>query len=196
MSRAATAQDAPSKPPKSKEDEGYMLVAAAVTMAPREEQVDFLLSLSEAERSGALRWMDPLDLARALALCQNGDDLLSNIPLTVLKPVFECMESPDRYMTLQQRNSEDAAQLVELLDVRAGKMLLGDLHSELRAKIMDLLPAEWLHRAVADTDLAVIQEVLIDLPAPSHDAMLSALSAERRQQMQTMASREGGRERD
>ena len=102
MSRAATAQDAPSKPPKSKEDEGYMLVAAAVTMAPREEQVDFLLSLSEAERSGALRWMDPLDLARALALCQNGDDLLSNIPLTVLKPVFECMESPDRYMTLQQ----------------------------------------------------------------------------------------------
>jgi hypothetical protein len=52
---------------------------------------------------------------------------------------------------LAQRNSEDAAQLVELLDVRAGKMLLGDLHSELRAKIMDLLPAEWLHRAVADT---------------------------------------------
>ena len=85
----------------------------------------------------------------------------------------------------------------------------------------------------------MIQEVLIDLPAPSHDAMLSALSAERqvlccpvyvfrcefrmhlqclresalhfhiadvtflflphsarRQQMQTMASREGGRERD
>ena len=31
-------------------------------------------------------------------------------------------------------------------------MLLGDLHSEtLRVQIMDLLPAEWLHRAVADT---------------------------------------------
>jgi hypothetical protein len=31
-------------------------------------------------------------------------------------------------------------------------MLLGDLHAEtLRVQIMDLLPAEWLHRAVADT---------------------------------------------
>jgi hypothetical protein len=30
-------------------------------------------------------------------------------------------------------------------------MLLGDLHSEaLRVQIMDLLQAEWLHRAVAD----------------------------------------------
>ena len=180
-SNGPTTQNAPPTTPKSKEDEGYMLVAAAVTMAPREEQGEFLLTLSEKERSGALRWMDPQDVARALALCPNGDDLLKHLPLARLKPVFVCMEAPDRYITLQQvsstpmlfslgmsscivlgtsspesflaqRDAEDAAQLVELLDVRAGKMLLGDLHSEtLRVQIMDLLPAEWLHRAVADT---------------------------------------------
>jgi hypothetical protein len=82
-----------------------MLVAAAVTMAPREEQGEFLLTLSEKERNGALRWMDPQDVAQALALCPNGDNLLKHMPLAILKPVFACMEAPDRYITLQQVSS-------------------------------------------------------------------------------------------
>ena len=104
-SNGPPAQDAPPTTPKSKEDQGYMLVAAAVTMAPCEEQGEFLLNLSEKERSGALRWMDPQDVARALALCPNGDDLLKHMPLARLKPVFACMEAPDRYIALQQVSS-------------------------------------------------------------------------------------------
>lgn len=104
-SNGPTTQNAPPTTPKSKEDEGYMLVAAAVTMAPREEQGEFLLTLSEKERNGALRWMDPQDVAQALALCPNGDNLLKHMPLAILKPVFACMEAPDRYITLQQVSS-------------------------------------------------------------------------------------------
>jgi hypothetical protein len=45
--------------PNKKRDESNMLVAAAVTMAPPAECADFILSLSENERCGAMPWMDP-----------------------------------------------------------------------------------------------------------------------------------------
>lgn len=68
--------------PRRKEEEGDMLIAAAVTMAPPEERAEFLFTLSDKERAGALRWMDPQDLAEALELCVDCEKLLQAIPLT------------------------------------------------------------------------------------------------------------------
>lgn len=63
-------------------DQKDMLIAAAVTMAPPEERAEFLSTLSDTERAGALRWMDPQDLAEALELCVDAEKLLYDIPLT------------------------------------------------------------------------------------------------------------------
>ena len=68
--------------PRRKEEEGDMLIAAAVTMAPPEERAEFLFTLSDKERAGALRWMDPQDLAEALELCIDCGKFLQVIPLT------------------------------------------------------------------------------------------------------------------
>ena len=182
---------APANHPPSQTDKGMMLIAAAVTMAPSEERADFLLSLSEKERKGALEWMDPSDLAETISAGWEGGGssaVLKDMRMDVLKPVFLCIESTDRDRLLKHCDPTVAQALLVLLDVGEGMMLLGDLceHS-LGPQVLEVMPRQWLQRAVAETDAALIHEAigLSDGSVASRDAMLQALPTEKRLEVES-----------
>jgi hypothetical protein len=168
--------------PQNKEDESGMLIAAAVTMAPPEERAEFLSSLSERERAGALRFMDPADLADALEMCTDSSGLLREIPLPILGSCFARMQPRGRHTLLQQCVPTRAAELLALLDARQGKLLLSDLRPKFRAEVMERLPMTWLEGAASETDLDLIAVTLKELPSESRDALIAALPRGKRLQ--------------
>ena len=176
---------APANHPTSQTDKGMMLIAAAVTMAPSEERADFLLSLTEKERKGALEWMDPSDLAETISAGWEGGGssaVLKDMRMDVLKPVFLCMEPTDRGRLLKHCDPTVAQALLVLLDVGEGMMLLGDLRDHsLGPQVLEVMPRQWVQRAVAETDAALIHEAigLSDWSVASRDAMLQALPTEK-----------------
>ena len=102
--------------------------------------------------------------------------------MDVLKPVFLCMETTDRGRLLKHCDPTVAQALLVLLDVGEGMMLLGDLcdHS-LGPQVLEVMPRQWVQRAVAETDAALIHEAigLSDWSVASRDAMLQALPTEK-----------------
>jgi Mg/Co/Ni transporter MgtE len=98
---------------------------------------------------------------------------------TALKPAFARMQTAHRAGLLQQCDDCTAAALLSLLGAREGKSLLGEMRPQLRAQVLDRLPAEWLGAAVADTEAGLIVDTLNELPAASRYLLLSGLPLER-----------------
>ena len=88
------------------------------------------------------------------------------------------MQTAHRIRLLQQCDNCTAAALLSLLGLREGKSLLGEMRPQLRAQVLDRLPAEWLGAAVAGTD-GLIADTLNEVPAAARHILLSGLPLER-----------------